>query len=509
MTHTIVNKNSVIKDIVILGGGTAGWMSAASLSKVLDKDKYNITLIESDQIGTVGVGEATIPQMSKFNQGLGIDEKTFMQKTQATFKLGIDFRNWSKKGESYIHPFSRYGYDFGDLPFHQYWQKLYQQGKAKDIDAYSLNIQACYQNKFIHAQNVKNSPLANIAYAYHLDAGMYATFMRDYSEKNGVKRVEGKVAHVHKDTENGFISSLQLENGESIQGDFFIDCSGFRSLLIGDALGVKFENWSHLLPADRAVTAQSEGQVSKRPYTISSALSAGWQWQIPLQHRTGNGHVYSSHFISDDNAEKELRDNITGKLLTDPRIIQFTTGKREKIWEKNCLAIGLSGGFLEPLESTSIYLVQATISRFFGLFPKEIGDQTLTAKFNQQMNEIFIPIRDFIIAHYHVNQRDDSEYWKYCQEMDVPDNVKDKINLYTNTSRLYRENNELFNETSWLAVLHGQGLKAEGYNPLADIVDEDNLIERFNNTEGVIKKCADKMPTHSEYVIKGFASDPI
>lgn len=503
----MINSNNV-QSIIIVGGGTAGWMAAAALAKVLTTKNCKITLIESDEIGTVGVGEATIPQISIFNSVLGIDENDFLKATHGTFKLGIEFINWKTIGSSYIHPFSNYGTAIDNVQFYHYWQKAFKLGLSPDIDQYSLNIQACYNNKFMRAANVPNSPLSKIAYAYHFDAGLYAKFLRQYAEGLGVVRVEGKVTSVTLDPVDGFIDSVSLNDGSVQAADFFIDCSGFGGLLIEGALKSGYENWSHFLPADSAIAIPCKKVEPLIPYTRATAHASGWQWRIPLQHRTGNGHVYSSRFIDDKSALKTLVDNLDAEPLAEPRQLRFVTGKRRKIWKKNCVALGLASGFLEPLESTSIHLVQSVISKFLGLFPKKNNFEAEQAKFNQQIDEEYSSIRDFIILHYKVTQRDDSEFWNFCRNMEIPDSLHQKIELYRSSSRLYRDNNELFDETSWLAVMHGQGIIAGGYNPLVDTMPTDELEAKLKGIRDVVAKCVAVMPGQQEFIDKHCRSVP-
>jgi tryptophan 7-halogenase len=497
-----MSENNNIQSIVIVGGGTAGWMTAAAFAKVLTTKNCSITLIESEEIGTVGVGEATIPQISIFNSVLGIDENEFVKATNATFKLGIEFVNWRALGSSYIHPFSNYGTAIDNVQFYHYWQKAFSLGLSPDLDSYSLNIQACYNNKFMRPANVPNSPLSKIAYAYHFDAGLYAKFLRNYAEGLGVVRVEGKVEQVNLREPDGFISDLLLTDGRALVADFFIDCSGFRGLLIEGALKSGYDNWSHYLPADSALAIPTKKVEPLLPYTRAIAHESGWQWRIPLQHRTGNGHVYSSRFIDDESALRTLIENLDAEPLAEAKQLRFVTGKRKTIWSKNCLAIGLASGFLEPLESTSIHLVQAVISKFLGLFPQKNNFSAEQKKFNQQIDEEYLGIRDFIILHYKATERDDSVFWNFCRTMEVPESLQNKMELYQSSSRLYRDNNELFDETSWLAVMHGQGMVARGYNPLVDALSNDDLAKRLEGIRNVISKCVTVMPSQQAFIDK-------
>ncbi len=532
-----------ISSIVIVGGGTAGWMTAALMAKLLmtaARQPLSITLVESDDIGTVGVGEATIPAIKRFNQLLEIDEVDFMKATQATFKLGIEFAGWSEPGSSYMHGFGKIGQNLGWLRMHQYWLKMRGTGQVpENFAGYSINTAAAYANRFMRARpDMPNSPISDIAYAYHFDAGLFARYLRSYSEARGVTRVEGKIVDSRLRSADGFVEAIVLANGETISGDLFIDCSGFRALLIGEALGVPYQDWTHWLPCDRAAAVpcslrSSAAQASPRPtasllegkasdgqsplpeadasgglaasgagmtpYTRSIAREAGWQWRIPLQHRVGNGHVYSSRFISDDAAVATLMGNLDGEPLADPRLIRFTTGKRQKLWEKNVVSIGLSSGFLEPLESTSIQLIQSSILRLLNLFPDRDFSATTTAQFNAMSDFDFERIRDFIIAHYHLNRRD-GDMWRHCREMSLPDTLVQKLEHFAAAGRVFKEGEELFAEESWIQVLLGQDLIPATYDPLVDLQDEATIVRYLNNISGVIEKCVDALPTHAAFL---------
>lgn len=493
-------ENKKIKNIVIVGGGTAGWMTAAALAKLLKQNYCNIHLIESDDIPTVGVGEATIPQIQLFNDTLGLDEDDFIKHTQGTFKLGIEFVNWGKIGDSYIHAFGGIGQDIEALPFYHYWWKLRQQNKVPDIGAYCLNAMACPQNKFMRSVNAGNSPLSNIVYAFQFDAGLYAQYLRKFAEQHGVKRTQGKVTETRLHKENGFIKSVVLENGEEHHADLFIDCSGFRGLLIEQALNTGYTSWSHWLPCDRAWAVPCEKTEPLYPYTRATAHSAGWQWRIPLQHRTGNGHVYSSRFMDDEQAKQILLDNLPGKPLDEPRLVKFHTGKRNKIWNKNCIAIGLSSGFLEPLESTSIHLIQSTIARLMAFFPDKHFNAQDIDMFNQQMDAEYERIRDFIILHYKATQRDDSRFWDYCRMMEIPATLQQKMAQFAHNGNIVRDNLELFNETSWLEVLHGQNIHPRSYHPLVDVLPQDELERRVAHIQSVISHSVEAMPLHQTFI---------
>lgn len=491
-----------VKDIVIVGGGTAGWMTAAAFSKLL-AGHYRIRLVESDEIATIGVGEATIPNIKIFNNALAIDEDEFLRKTQGTFKLGIEFVNWSKIGESYIHGFGKIGQDLGPVSCHQYWLKMRQAGAAPDLGNYSINTVAPRFAKYMRSvPEMAASPLGDIANAFHFDAGLYARYLRALSEARGVVRTEGKVVQTRLRQSDGFIESLVLESGESISGDFFIDCSGTRALLIGEAMQVPYDDWSHWLPCDRAIAVPCASVQPLAPYTRSTAHSAGWQWRIPLQHRIGNGHVYSSRFMSQDEATAILLNNLDGEQLAEPRYIPFVPGRRQRTWQKNCVAVGLSSGFFEPIESTNIHLIQSAIVRTISLFPNSGFHQADIDEYNKQTQYEYERIRDFIILHYKATQRDDSQFWNHCRNMAIPDTLQHKIDLYSSNGRVFREGAELFAELSWVQVMNGQGIRPQGYHPLVDLRSEEEITTFLGDIESVIKKCVDVMPTHAEYIAK-------
>lgn len=495
-----------IKKIVIVGGGTAGWMTAAALATVL-KGKYSIQLVESDEIGIVGVGEATIPMIHRFNQILEIDENEFLRETNGTFKLGIEFVNWGRVGQRYTHGFGTIGQEMLTVRFDQYWHKYNMQGKVAPLEEYSITRMAAKANKFMPADHsVPNSPLNHIAHAYHFDANLYARFLRKLSEAKGVLRTEGKLTKVIQRESDGYIESVLLENGTVIDGDLFIDCSGFRGLLIEEALKTGYEDWTHLLPCDRALAVPCESAATLLPYTRSTAHTAGWQWRIPLQNRIGNGHVYCSQFISDDEATSTLLANLDGKPLADPRLIKFTTGMRKKVWNKNVVAIGLSAGFLEPLESTSIHLIQTAIARLISFFPNNQFNPVDVEEFNRQSRFEVERIRDFVILHYKLNQREDSQFWKNCAAMNIPDSLTHKMEMYRASGRLLRVEDELFAEIGWLQVLEGQNMPINGYHPLVDLQSEEGTLEYLESVRSVIAKCVDVMPDHASYIAKHCAA---
>jgi tryptophan halogenase len=500
------NTSDLVQRIVIVGGGTAGWMAASALSKVL-KGRYEIALVESDEIGTVGVGEATIPMIRLFNQVLELDENEFMRETQATFKLGIEFVNWGRLGERYIHGFGKLGQDVWTVDFHHYWLRMWLAGKAPDLDAFSITRMACRTNKCMRAAaDLTNSPLSEIVHAFHFDAGLYARYLRKRAEGMGVQRVEGKIARTELREPDAFVSAIVLESGERVRGDFFIDCSGFRGLLIEQALHSGYEDWSHWLPCDRAVAVPCDHGGEFTPFTRATAHRAGWQWRIPLQHRIGNGHVYCSDYMSDDEATAVLLGNLDGKPRAEPRMIRFVTGKRKKIWNRNVVAVGLSSGFLEPLESTSIHLIQSAIAKIITFFPDAGFSQPDIDEFNAQMDFEFTRIRDFIILHYKLNARQDSSFWRRCREMQVPASLERRMALYQSHGRIFREANELFSEVGWLQVMHGQGLKPQRYHPLADLYAEEDVRQFLSGIEQTIRKCVDMMPTHAQYIAEQCAS---
>lgn len=489
-----------IRRIAIIGGGTSGWMTAAAMAKVLKNNYCEIRLIESEEIGTVGVGEATIPQIQLFNRLLELDENEFVRRTQGTFKLGIQFVNWTRIGHRYLHAFGDVGKDMDAIQFYHYWLKMSQMGKADELEAYTLSGAASARGKFMRSIDAGNSPLSNIAYAFHFDAGLYAKYLREYSEVRGVVRTEGKVIDTILNADNGFIEAVQLESGERVEADFFIDCSGFRGLLIEQALKTGYEDWTHWLPCDRAWAVPCESAGDPIPYTRSTAHSAGWQWRIPLQHRIGNGHVFSSQFMGEDEARSILLNNLDGKPLAEPRLLKFVTGKRKKFWNKNCLAIGLASGFMEPLESTSIHLVQSSIARLMNFFPNKNFDQEDIDEFNRQADFEFEKIRDFLILHYHVTERDDSEFWRYCRNMNIPEALTQKIEQFKRNGRIYRNSSEMFNDLSWLEVMHGQGIRPQSYHPLVDRMSLADIQQRLEGVKRVIDKSVDYMPSHAQFI---------
>jgi len=490
----------LLRTIVIVGGGTAGWMTAAALSKLL-QGRYRIRLVESEEIGTVGVGEATIPMIRLYNQVVGIDENEMLRATQGTFKMGIEFVDWWRRGERYMHAFGRIGQELSTVNFEHYWRRMHHLGRAADLEEYSIDCMASRQNRFMRPPaDMAGSPLADINYAFHFDASLYARFLRARSEAAGVERVEGKISGVELRPDNGFIAAVHLADGRRIDGELFIDCSGFRGLLIEQTLRTGFEDWSEWLPNDRAVAVPCTSAKMLLPYTRSTAHRAGWQWRIPLQHRIGNGHVFSSWYMSEDEATSILLNNLDGEPTAEPRTLRFTAGMRKLAWNRNVIAVGLASGFLEPLESTSIHLVQTMIARTIAWFPDKGFNQADIDEFNRQSRFEYEKIRDFIILHYHATERDDSPYWNYCRTMKIPESLRHKMDVYRNHGRTVREGNELFAEVSWLQVMHGQGLRPAAWHPLADVLPEDEVARYLENIRQTILKCVAVMPEHSEFI---------
>jgi tryptophan halogenase len=490
-----------LKSIVIVGGGTAGWMAAAALARTLDSE-VGIRLIESEDIGTVGVGEATVPHLRAFNDTLRIDEVDFVRAVRGTFKLGIQFVDWGSLGSRYIHGFGTIGHEYRGLPFHQYWLKLHSQGKAQELGEYSLNTAAAPRGRFMTgASDVPpTSPLSRIAYAYHFDAGLYAQYLRRYAEARRVARIEGEIVDVKLRGTDGFIESVTLKSGQAIAGDLFIDCSGFRGLLIEQALRSGYDDWTRWLPCDRAVAVPSEKTAAATPYTRSTARAAGWQWRIPLQHRTGNGHVYSSAHLSDDQAAATLLGHLDGRPLAEPRVLRFSTGRRRQVWSRNCVALGLASGFLEPLESTSIYLIQSGIARLIQMLPDRHMSPVLQARYNAEAQFEMERIRDFLILHYHVTQRRDSEFWKYCAHMPVPEPLADTIRLFQDSGRFFRNADEMFALTSWVQVMIGQHLLPAAWHPLVDAVPDNELAQLGESVRSVVSSCVAAMPEHEQFL---------
>ena len=479
--------------VVVAGGGTAGWLTAFSLVTRLGK-LLDITLVESDQIGTVGVGEATIPTMRTFHGLIGIDEKEFMAATQATFKLGIQFDNWGQQGDSFFHSFGEIGQRSWMAEFHEFWMEAKAQGFGGSLDEYCLELKAAKANKFSTMAGKKP-----VNFAYHMNATAYAAYLRQKSEKAGVKRIEGRIKHVQND-EAGNISSLLLEDGKPVLGDVFIDCTGFRGLLIGDNLDVGYEDWSHWLAADSAIAVQTQAVEAPRPYTRAIAHSAGWQWRIPLQNRVGNGIVYASQFLSDDEAQDTLLANLTGQTITEPRQLRFKTGRRKKAWHKNCIAIGLSSGFLEPLESTSIHLVTTAILRLMKLFPFGGNTTMLAEQFNREAQLELETVRDFVILHYHQTQRNDSAFWDHYRSMAVPDSLVHRMAMFRENGYAWPDDVGLFRVDSWVQVMMGQGLMPKQHHGAGGVLPADGLKQQMMTLRNMIDNSVSQMPAHGDFI---------
>ncbi len=487
-----------IRQVTIAGGGMAGWMTAAALARFLDGTGTTIQLVETGASGAVGVGEGTIPAIHDFNAKLGIDERELMRATNATFKLGTEFVDWTRKGHAYMHPFGPYGLDMNGIAFHHYWRRLREAGDTSDISAYSLATAAAKQGRFRHPTNDADSIYASYSYAHHLDAGLYARFLRRYCERNGVTRTEGRIVDIALDPESGNILALQLADGRMIAGDLFVDCSDFRGMLIGRTLGTVFEDWSRWLPCDRAVIVPSERTGNPDPYTRVTARDAGWQWRIPLQHRTGNGHVYCSQYLSDDKAVETLLANAECEASDDPNLLRFTTGKRVQTWTRNCVAIGASAGFLEPLESTGTWLIQAAIIELTKWFPARDFAKPDIDAFNKTMDKRFTEVRDFLIAHYCCAGRDDTDFWRAWRSISMPDSLQHRIDVFRASGHVVLDPSDLFDESDWLSVLIGQGMLPASWHPRTDSLDDGTVDQRLDYMRSMVEEAAAAMPSHAE-----------
>ena len=488
-----MNSEQRLRRIIIAGGGTAGWMSAAAISRTLGKT-VQLTLVESDAIGTIGVGESTIPPLVNYNRLLGINEAEFMRATSATFKLGIMFDHWKEVGHNYFHSFGLTGKDHWSAGFQHFWLHGLTKGHEQAYDEYCLELIAAREGKFAHL------PDDRMNYAYQLDSTLYAKYLRGLAEGAGCARVEGKIGQVELDGESGDIAALVLENGARIEGDLFLDCTGFRALLIGQGLGVGHDDWTHWLPCDSAIALQTQSVGPAVPYTRAIAHDAGWQWRIPLQHRVGNGIVYCSRYLERDGALERLLGNVEGKVLTDPNFLRFAAGARQKQWHKNCIAVGLSGGFMEPLESTSIHLIQRSVLRLIRMLPlREISVRDV-AEFNDQQMTDMVQIRDFLILHYKATERRDSDFWRYCSAMPIPDSLEHKIELFRETGRVFRKNEELFVENSWVQVMMGQGIVPRAYHPIAEKLSDEELEKLLATIRDTVSRTVASLPAHAAYV---------
>jgi len=494
-----------IRNIVIVGGGTAGWMAAASFSKHLKKLNCNIRLIESEQIGTVGVGEATIPPIIDFIRLLGINENEVVREVKGTFKLGIAYRNWTRPGDYFFHPFGPTGFGMGPISFPAYWLKMFLDGRAARLEEYSIQCVAAAANKFMRPVHAPNTPLNKITYALHFDASLFARYLRRFSEARGVVRTEGKVNKVNMRAQDGFIESVTMENGETIAGDLFIDCSGFRGLLIEEAMKTGYQDWTKWLPCDRALAVPTENAGPPASFTLVTAREAGWQWRIPLQHRTGNGHVYCSGFISDDKARETLLSNLDGKVLAEPLPLRFTTGRRNKAWNKNCVALGLASGFLEPLESTSIHLIQRGIAMLLKFLPDRSFEPADIDRYNKIFEFEFGRVRDFLLLHYTQTERQGA-FWEHCRNIPLTDSLQEKIDLFKSHGRILREDTELFPAQSWLYVMIGQAIRPRSYEPTVDTIDDAAIEANLNDIRAVVKKCVEAMPSHQDFITQNCAA---
>ena len=491
--------NDVVR-VVIVGGGTAGWMAGAALTRLLS-NQCTVRLIESEAIGVVGVGEATLPHIRAFNERLGIPEAEFMARTRATFKLGIEFRDWGRIGESYIHPFGTFGRGTGAIDFHHYWSRLAREGKdLPPLDQLSYACTLAREARFEHPDHARGGLSSTFGYAYQFDALLFAPYLRSLAEEAGAVRTEGMVVDVERDGENGLIRAVTLADGERVEGDLFIDCSGFRSLLLGQTLGEPFEDWSKWLPTDRAVAMPCRTETAVTPYTSAIAMPAGWRWRIPLQHRTGNGYVYASDFISDAEAARALEDAVEGEKLAEPRLLRFKAGRRRRSWVGNCVAIGLASGFLEPLESTSIYLVQQAITTLIELFPSRRMEASDRDEFNRIIDLEYDRIRDFLILHYHATSRDDSPFWNYVRTMPIPDSLAEKLELWRRRGRVVKYREGVFLDASWIAVYLGQGVLPEAWDPRADVARTHDLLHAVAALRAEIAADVALRPDHRTFL---------
>lgn len=492
-------KMNSINNIVIVGGGTAGWTTAACLARVLQNTDAKITLIDSPEVATIGVGEATIPPLVEFIRFLGISEQEFVSKTQATFKLAIKFINWNKVGEHYWHQFGSVGADIDGKAFYQHWYKSTLNGNINAYTDYSPAIAMAKENKFVIPPTGQQSILNGASYAWHFDALLVANFLTEYATNLGVNHIKGHVECINKHN-NGFIKSVTLTNGQQIEGDFFIDCTGQKALLIGDAMGSEFENWQHYLPMNRSIALQTENHGSLVPFTESIAHEWGWQWRIPLQQRTGNGMVFCDKYCSDDEALATLTKNTLGKPLTDPKFISFTTGKRKELWKGNCLSLGLSSGFMEPLESTSIHLMMKGVIKFAEMLPDKRCQQVTINEYNRIMDMEYLNIRDFIILHYCTTSRTDSKFWQDCQHMPIPDSLAEKIALFKSQGRLFKNEFDLFSPPSWYAIFAGMNIKPDNYDRMIDISDFSQVKNIMNNGLASLNSTVSQLPEHQAFI---------
>ncbi|WP_188150317.1 tryptophan halogenase family protein [Teredinibacter waterburyi] len=494
--------NNLVKKVVIVGGGTAGWMTAAYLIKFLAKSDVSITVVESSDIGSVGVGEATIPTIREFYGALGMKDQDVMKATNATFKLGIEFQNWFKPNHSFFHPFAQYGQSVNGVNFHHYWNKMRQHGYEGELSEFSLGVMLAKNGKFTFPAKNPPSPMSVFDWALHFDAGLFAKMLKEYSLERGVTLIDDKITNVNLRENDGFIDTLELENEGVVSGELFIDCSGFQALLIEGALKTGYEDWSEWLLCDRAVAVQSESASEPLPYTISAAEGAGWRWQIPLQHRDGNGHVYSSTHMSDDEATQILLDNVKGSPISEPKSFKFTPGRRVQAWNKNCIAVGLSSGFLEPLESTSIALIELAIQKIRLFFPDQTFDKDVIAEFNDRTKMEYERVRDFVIYHYKANRRGDTDFWRHCESMDIPETLAYKNRLFEKRGHLVKSPYEIFQLPSWLAIYTGNNVQPTGYDTMVDSFGIDYLKNVFDQMRKSVADSVAQAPTHAEFLTK-------
>ncbi|HUQ10204.1 MAG TPA: tryptophan halogenase family protein [Steroidobacteraceae bacterium] len=496
-----------VRKVLIVGGGTAGWMAAAAIGKH-HGGRLDVHVVESEDIGTVGVGEATIPPIMDYNRSMGIDEVEFIRNTQATFKLGIEFVDWTRLGHTYFHPFGKYGVQMHGIHFYSFLQRHWQAGGTRSADDFCMATVAARAGRFRFAP-ANPAPVPPHTYAYHFDAGLYAAYLRKLAEARGVVRHEGKIVEVKQREPDGFIESVKLTDGRVLEADFFIDCSGFRGLLIEQTLKAGYEDWSEWLPCNRAMAVPCRRVEATTPFTRSTAREAGWQWRIPLQHRTGNGYVFCSEYMSEDEAASLLLTRLDGEALATPKPLRFVTGRRKETWKKNCVALGLAGGFLEPLESTSIHLIQTAIARLLFLFPGDNFDQAAIDKYNRMSRLEYEDVRDFLVLHYTAIERDDTPFWRHCRAIRKPDTLEQKWQMYESNGHILTLPGELFQDASWFAVLQGQGVQARAHHPFADIPDDAELDRRFDLIARDIRAIVEKFPTHDEFIRATCAAPPV
>lgn len=493
--HDAAPSRAPLRSICIVGGGTAGWSAAALLAGILRGSGCAITLVESSSIPTVGVGEATIPPIFEFLRNIGADEVAFIRRCQATFKLGIQFRDWLEPGHEYWHPFGNLGMTINQRPFHHYYWKNLAEGHDETLADLCPSAALAEDHKFAFPSPNGEWPGAAVAYALHFDAGLVAAFLRDHSEAAGVTRLDRKITHAQRG-ENDRIDAIYFDDGESLSADFYIDCSGFRALLIDETLGSGYNDWRHWLPCDRAVAAPTAVQPGRAPYTVSTAKSAGWQWRIPLQSRVGNGLVYCSNFIDDQAAAEEFLAGLDSPANDAPRFLRFTAGHRKRAWIGNCLAIGLSAGFLEPLESTSIHLIHTGLNRLLDYFPDISFDPTLIDAYNREVEMEYAHIRDFLMLHYYPNRRHGEPFWDHVRTLALPESLREKMALFEATGRITSKRRELFADISWFYVACGMGLRPAAIDPLVDVAPFDDVRDVIGQMRQALQQFRTAAPSH-------------